>query len=202
MQIEIGLQVVVGLQAVLAHEVLDIRVLVPLLAVDLVAADVEVEVWEEFGHFADEGIEKRVRCFARGIDRRIKDAPLALDLIRAGRAGEFGISREPTRGVARHIELGNDPYSTHASVLDQVADFRLGIKLSVCGELLKPGKFFALDPEALIVGEMPVQNVELYRLHGVNVALEHVHRNEVPRHVDQQATPGKARTIFNRHRGN
>src|SRR5258708_28546270 len=104
-------------------------------------------------------MEKRVGFFPGRIDRRIKDAPLALDLIRAGSAGQFRISREPAGSVARHIELGNDPYSAKAGVFDQIANFRLGIKLSIRRKLLKLGKPFAFDPKALIVREMPVQNV-------------------------------------------
>ena len=63
----------------------------------------------------------------------------------------------------------------------------------ISGEL---GKFLALDAESLVVGKMPVQDVHLHRGHAVEVALEHVDRNEVAADVDQQCRAREARLIF------
>ncbi len=53
----------------------------------------------------------------------------------------------------------------------------------------------ALDAKALILGEVPVQDVELQRRHAVEVSFEDLRRNPMTRHVDQQPAPGEARAI-------
>ncbi len=69
---------------------------------------------------------------------------------------------------------------------------------SHAGEL---GKHLALDAKTLVIGEVPVQHVHLYRGHAVEIALEHLERNEVAADVDQHAAPGKAGLIFDGYGG-
>src|SRR5207249_11924523 len=58
--VEIGLQSLIVLDAVGAHEFLDFLVGVPLLAVHFIAADVKKLVGEKFAHLFDESIEEFV----------------------------------------------------------------------------------------------------------------------------------------------
>src|SRR5579864_570439 len=87
------------------HELLNLRIGVPLFAIHLVAADVEELVGEKFGHLADKNIEKLVGTLASGIHGRIKNSPLAFDRIGPWGAGEVGIADKPGCAVTGHIKL-------------------------------------------------------------------------------------------------
>src|ERR1051326_3373682 len=91
-----------------AHELLDLRVCIPLLAIYLISADMEKLVGEELRHLADKFIQKLVRAFAGGIHCGIEHSPLALDGVRARAAGQFRITDEPGSAVAWHVEFGYD----------------------------------------------------------------------------------------------
>ena len=49
---------------------------------------------------------------------------------------------------------------------------------------------------------MPMQNIHLHSGHSVEVAFEHVERNEVTADVDEQAAPGEPGLILDRDGGN
>ena len=91
--VEIGLQILIVLHAVGFHEFLNLRIRVPLLAVDLVAANVEIAIGKQFGHFPNELFQKLVSRLSRGIQDGID--PAAFQRVRAGTGGKFGISQKP-----------------------------------------------------------------------------------------------------------
>ena len=68
--------------------------------------------------------------------------------------------------------------------------------------MLQLGELLALDAESLVVGEMPVEDIQFDRRHAVEVAPQNLERNEVAANVKHQSPPGKARLVFNRERGN
>ena len=195
--VEVSLQVLIVFHAVSMNEFLNLRIRVPLLAVDFVAADVEVRVGKKLRHFGDELFQKLVSRFARGIHDRIA----VFERVGAGAAGEFGISEEPRSAVAGNVELGHDANPAIVRVGDQVANFCLRVELSVGALARELGKYFAFGAKTLVVGEMPVQHVHLYRSHCVEIALEYIEWNEVAADVDQRAAPGKAGLIFDRYGG-
>src|ERR1700704_3990842 len=59
------------------------------------------------------------------------------------------------------------------------------------------GELPALDAEAFVVRQMPVQHVHLQGGHTVEIAPHHVERHEVPANVNQQPTPCEARLVLN-----
>ena len=79
---------------------------------------------------------------------------------------------------------------------DEVANLVLRVKHPVGAHSREFGKDLALDAEALIVGQVPVQHVHLYRGHAVEVALEHVDWDEVAADVDERAAPREAWLVF------
>ena len=170
----------VGLHAAPALEGLDPRVTVPRAAVDLVAAHVQVRVGEQRGHLADEAVEERVELLARGIHAMVVEAELALDLVRPGRARQLGMSDEPAPRVARHVELRHDADAAVARVLEDLARFLGRVEVPVRAQAVKPREARALDAEPLVLGQVPVQDVELHRGHAVQVALDHLWRLPVP----------------------
>src|SRR5205809_7711447 len=58
--VEVGLQILIRLHAMRAHEIFDFRIRVPLSSVYLVASDMNKLIGETLGHFADKLIEKMV----------------------------------------------------------------------------------------------------------------------------------------------
>ena len=57
------------------------------------------------------------------------------------------------------------------------------------------GETPGLDAEALIVGEMPVEDVELDGGHGVEIAADHIEGEEVAGGIEQEAAPGETRVV-------
>ena len=160
-------------------EVLDLWIGAPLLAVNFVATDMEKLVGEKLGHLANECIEKFVSALARRIHRRIEHAPLPLNRIRPRPAGEVGISHEPRRAVTWHIEFRHNANPAIARILDHIPQLLLRVVQAIRAFLIKFWKPPALDPEALIIGKVPVQHIHLYRSHSIDVSLNNVHRKEM-----------------------
>ena len=89
-----------------------------------------------------------------------------------------------------------------ACVLDNAADLFLGIVKAVGAFLLQQGKSLALHSEALIFRQVPMEDVELYRLHAVERAIDHIQQHEMTTHIQHQSPPGKAWLIVDGYRGN
>src|SRR5437588_9683941 len=97
--------------------------------------------------------------------------------------------------MARGVEFWKNANTTVVCVGNQLANLFLRVVQTIRAHLVQPGKALALDSKALVVGEMKVENIHLYRRHSINVALEHVEWDEVASNVDEQAAPGKPRPI-------
>src|SRR5262249_45401849 len=117
-RIEVRLEIEVVAKVMLMFEALDTGVRIPLLAVDLVAADMKVLVWKHPGHLADEVVEKVVGLVARWVHGRVMNAEVARDRIWAGSGRQFRIRREPTRGVSGDVEFRHHADASVASVRD------------------------------------------------------------------------------------
>src|SRR5260370_3396927 len=124
---EVSLQGLVVLQSAGLLELLNLRIGVPLLSVHLVAANVKIMVREELGHFSHELIEKLISLLVRRVHCRIKDSPLALDLVRARPAGQLGMTRKPSRAVSRHVELRHHANPAVVRIANEITDFVLRI---------------------------------------------------------------------------
>src|SRR5207245_10928946 len=96
----------------------------------------------------------------------------------------FSITHHPVSVVSRHIELCHHANAVFSRVSYQIPDFVLCIEQSVRAHLMQLSKVLALDPEALIFGKMPVQDVQLHCCHSVQVAPENIQRNKVAADID------------------
>ena len=56
-------------------------------------------------HLAEEAVEELVGLFARGVQRGFEDAPLALNLVRAGRAGQLADSPQANSWCGREYRI-------------------------------------------------------------------------------------------------
>ena len=98
--------------------------------------------------------------------------------------------------MAGNVELRHHADAAVARVGHDVADLVLRVVEAVGALLVQLGEALALHAEALVVGEVPVEDVELHGGHGVEIALHHFERHPVARGIHHQAAPGKARLVF------
>src|SRR5207245_10485420 len=125
--VEVGLQILIRLHAMPGYERLDLRVLVPLFPVYLIASDMKTLIGKKLGHFADEFIEKMVSMLFCWIHGWIKHSPFALDLIWPRCAGEVGIADKPGGTVARHIEFESHDNASIEAVCAHLAYLALAL---------------------------------------------------------------------------
>ena len=107
---------------------------------------------------------------------------------------------KPSRTVARDVKLGHHADASVSRVDDQFADFLLRIVQAVGAALVQLWIFLALDPEALVFGQVPMKDVHLHGFQAVEIAANDLQGNEVSRRIDHQAAPGKARLVANGER--
>src|ERR1700719_2160119 len=148
---EIAQQLTAAFESMFFAKILDRGIPLPLRIQHFIAADMEIRVGKERSHFTDETIQKCVDVLARRIQRGLKDPPFPLDLKRSRCAGNFGISGQPTGGVAGNIELGHHPEAALRRVGNYLAYFGLGIELTIGTPLLQFRKDLALYAETLVV---------------------------------------------------
>ena len=104
---------------------------------------------------------------------------------------------EPRRAVTRHVEFRHDANSAVPRVGDQIADLILGVVKGVGAQLVKFRKFLALHAEALVLREVPMENVHLHGFHAVDISADDVKREEMAGRVDHQSAPREARPVLN-----
>src|SRR5262249_6506197 len=120
----------------------------------------------------------------RGIERRVENARLALDLIRTWKTTELRIADQPGSAMTRHIKFRHDANPAGGSVSNNFPGLILGVIESIGAHLMQLRKFLALDAKALVFSQVPVKDVKFDCGHSVDVSLEHFYRFEVPPDID------------------
>src|SRR5437660_1631998 len=143
------------LNAFVFHEGLNLRISVPLLAFVLISSDVDICVREKRGHLTKKLIEKLINLLARGIERGLKDSRAAFNRVGTRRTSQFGVTDQPTGAVTGYVKLRNHPDAALASVVNNLPYLFLAVVETIRSHLMKLRKFFALNPKALILGQMP-----------------------------------------------
>src|SRR5258708_6759657 len=114
--IERGLGGVIVFDPFLLNEGLNLRIAIPLFALVLVTADMQVGIREEGSHLAQKNIKKFVGGFSCRVEGRLKDARGAFNLIRTGGTSQFRIADQPTGGVPGNIKFGYYSNTTISSI--------------------------------------------------------------------------------------
>jgi len=222
---EIALELVLVLETLGLHPGLALRAALPLGLIDLVAADMDERPWEEADDLRQDILQEFVRAVVAGAED-VGDRPIASrrHRERPSRAGELGIGRERGFGVAGHLDLRHDRDEAGGGVGDDLADVVLGVKAAVgrrfTGLLGLAGVpvlvfavdapspdfgearvFLDLDPPALVVGQVPMEGIELVHGEDVDPALDELLRKEVTRTVEHAAAPGEPGPVFDRGAG-
>ena len=123
-------------------------------------------------------------------------------------------------GVAGYIDLRHHLDVAGSGVGNDVGDLFLGVVAAVrarlsagridagiaagdaaAADLGQARVFPDLDAPALVVGQVPVEDVELVQGHRVEHALDLVHAVEVPGRIEHVAAPAKARRVLDPQRG-
>src|SRR4029078_7002917 len=102
---EVGLQRGIIFESMRFHELLNFGVCVPLLAIDLVAADVKIVIGKKLRHLTNKLLKEVVGVIACRIHRGIEHAPASLDLVGTWGACQVGITYEPRRAMTGHVEF-------------------------------------------------------------------------------------------------
>src|SRR5437879_2699290 len=140
------------------------------------------------------------------------------------RVAELGIRGDGGLGMARHLDLRHDRHEARGGVGDDLADIVLRIEatvglaveaprgrvldLSTDERLTAPRAHLGetrvlLDLEAppLVVGQVPVEAVELMERREIDVLLHELLRHEVTGHVEVDAPPREPGRVLDRNRG-
>src|SRR5262245_8961858 len=163
---------------------LNLWVGIPMLALVLIAADMNVRIGEELCHLAQESVEHFIQGFIGGIECRIEDTPPVLDLIWTGLTSQFRVRNKPTRRVARHVELGDHPNTAHPRILYDLAHLFLCEIKTVRTFLMQFWIFFTLNSETLIFSQMKVQDVEFHCRHCIEITFDDLHWLPVTANID------------------
>ncbi len=132
---------------------------------------------------------------------------------------KFGVRRERSQDVSRHVDLGDDRHMTGCSERDQLAKILLRVKAAVRnaveapltrvpGGRLPPPRAH-LDQEgvtidrqapALVVGEVQMEDVALVEREELDELQQEGLRHEVPAHVQVRPAPDEAWAVFDDER--
>ena len=123
---------------------------------------------------------------------------MALHAVGPRGAHQLRVGHRNRRRVAGHIDFRHHANAAVRRVAHHLFHLRLSIKQPVAGLLLQFRIPRGSEAPALIVGQMPVENVQFSRRHAVNLAFNSLQRYEVASGIQQQPAPREARRIINR----
>ena len=185
----------------------------------LVAADMDILRGEQLHHLGQYAFEEFESLLPSGAKHIVGHAPAAPHLVRTARAAQFGIGGQRRQHMARQVDFGNHRNTPVGGIFHHVADLVLRIETAV-GRTVIGSPLLAdhsgladaahggqlrialdLDAPALIVGQVPVQRIELVYGHHVDIPLHFVHREEVARHVEVHAPVCEPRRVGDLHAG-
>ena len=219
---EPALQFVFVLQPELLDPRLDARTGAPLCLHGLVAADVNPRPRKQREHLAEHVLHEPDRRVV-GVQQVVRHAPVRARLDRLARPTRARVRGDHGLRMAGHLDLRHDRDEALSGVGDDLPDLLLRVETAVtlavegrvgpcplaADERLLPPRgdvrelriLLDLDAPALIVGEMPVEPVELVHRHQIQMFPDELERHEVTRDVEVRSSPGEPRHVLDRYRG-
>ena len=167
----------------------------------LVTTDMNVFRGENIHHLEQYVVDKFESLVLTGAEHIVADAPLSRNLIRATGTTQLGVGGQGGHHVAGQVDFGDDGDTQVGGILHDVAQFVLRIESAIGGVVVvvplfgnhrfaahaahfgQTGVLLDFDAPALVVGEVPVQRVELVHGHDVENAFHLVGREEVAGYV-------------------
>ena len=189
------------------------RRLLPLVLGRLVAAEMDVARREQLHHFAQHVLQEGEGAVL-DIEQPRVHAPIRRNRRCLAGHAQLRIRGDRRLRMARQVDLRHHGDEALRGVLHDVADLvlrviaavRLGLSVRVASG--RTGRNAAaahfgqlrvlpdLDAPALIVGQVPVEGVELVQRHLVEQRLDFIDAAEVARDIEHQSTPDKARRVL------
>mmetsp|Transcript_80693 Transcript_80693/g.261538 ORF Transcript_80693/g.261538 Transcript_80693/m.261538 type:complete len:345 (-) Transcript_80693:181-1215(-) len=116
---------------------------------------------------------------------------------------ELRIGGQSRRDMSRHVNLRHHLDVALLRVRHDVTNLLLGVGLPAAEALRTDLRELRVavhwQPPTLVVGEVPMEAVELEGGHGVKQELHLLRPEEVPAHVELETTPLEARRILDQH---
>ena len=205
------------------HQRLALRAMVPIIRPHLIATDMNVFAGEQPHRLRQHILQKSQRLRIAGAEniaairrklrqRRRGKLKEVTDKPRLATAAQFRIRRQRRLRVAGDFDLRHNRDMPHRRVRDHFTDVVLRVKSAIDAVVIQvtgllapranagePGIFFDRQPPALVVHQMPVEDIELLHGHAIKIALDKFFALKMPRNVQHHAAPGKARPVFNPH---
>ena len=215
---EIAQQLALVRIAELLHQRLALRAMLPGLGRDLLHAHVEILGREDRGNLLDDVLEHRVVLLATDAEHVVHFALHALHVLLVP-AYHLGIRDRQRLGMARQVHLGDDLDVALRGVSHDFAEVVLRIEAAVALaagiELLlqrlsvaTPGThrgesriFLDFHAPAVVVGQVPVELVDLVVGQPVEMAQDIGLVEEAARHVEHAAAPVEAGLVHDLHGG-
>ncbi|MNV38825.1 hypothetical protein D3C71_1303880 [compost metagenome] len=190
----------------------------PLVLDRLVAANVHVLGREQRDHFV-EHVFQELEGALLGIEQVREHAPFAERRQGGVQRAQFGVGGDRGGGMAGHVDLGDHLDVAGRRIGDHVADLVLRVEAAV--RALGAGHRIAaaiagrnpatadrgqlrialdLHAPALVIGEVPVESIELLFGHRVEHALDLVQALEVAGRIEHQPAPAETRRIVDAQR--
>ena len=179
----------------------------------LVTSDVDVFRREELDYFGKNIVDKGKHIVIACTKHIVGNSPYCPDLIRTACAAKMRIGSQCSLHVARKVNLWDDGDVALSSVVDDVANFVLGIESAIrdaviLAAVVSDDCLFALranfgqawifldfETPALIVGQMPVHTVHIVESHHVDECLYFIDGEEVTAHIEVSTTIVETRCI-------
>ena len=211
---DVALHFHLGAGAGLAHRLLHAGGGFPLILDRFIAADVHVRGREQFDHLGQHVLDELQRAFL-GIEQVGEHAPLVVDGQRLLGAAQLRVGDDGRGGVAGHVQFRDHLDMALRGIGDDLADLLLGVIAAVATRLacarLNPGiaqrhpaaadlgelgVTLDLHAPALVIGQVPVEGVELVLGHRVEELADLVQALEMPRRIQHQPAPAEARCVL------
>src|SRR6185437_7554588 len=100
-----------------------------------------------------------------------------------------------------HIEFWNHTNAACRCISDHIPHLLLRVIEAVGPHLLQLRIDAALDPESLILGQVPVEYVEFDGGHSIERAIDNLNGHKVTAAIEHEAAPLEPRRILNVHAG-
>ena len=174
----------------------------------LVAAEVEVRPGRDRRDFADHVVEELVRDRLAHAERAEADIGAGVQRRRDAVAVQLRVRRQRGVDVSWHVDLGHDGDVPRSRVrhdvlvlLLRVVAARVTVDRGAAAEGGQTRPALDLDAPALVVGQVQVQCVDLVLGDLVDVQLDLVRLEEMPRDVEHRPAAGEARVVEDRAAG-
>ena len=209
-----------GFQMVFPDEGLTLGTLLPTVLGTFVTPDVYIGGGEDFSHLVEHIVDEFVGFRVTGTEHIVGHAPELAHLVGAAGASQLGIGCQGRDHVSRQVDFGDYRDVSFRGVAHDVATLLLRVKSAVGTTVVTFGVMtdhglrasaahggearIALDlnAPALVVGQVPVEPVDVVERQQIDEAFHAVGCDEMARHIEFHAAIAEARCIAHAGGGN